>query len=83
MQHNISKETLVASKINTNTNRIYDPQELKTLFEAIQLAPSWLSKRFIMKDLCGWDEARLEENVKLRNEEEQQSKMGNKQGGFR
>lgn len=61
----------------------YDPQELKTLFEALNLAPGYLSKRFIMKDLLGWDDKRIEENVRLRNEEEQQSKIGNKVGAYR
>lgn len=61
----------------------YDPHELKTLFEAIQIAPSWLSKRFIMQELCGWDEVRMTRNVMLRNEEDQQSKIGNKIGGYK
>lgn len=66
----------------SDTNRTYDPQELKTLFEAIQIAPSWMSKRFIMQELCGWDESRITRNVTLRNEEDQQSKIGNKVGGY-
>ena len=43
---------------------VYNPQDLKTLFEAMQLAPSWMSKRFIMKELCGWDDSSIELNVK-------------------
>jgi hypothetical protein len=62
---------------------VYEPHELKTLFEALQIAPSWMSKRFIMKELCGWDDKRIEENVKLRNEEEQQNKMGNRVGAYK
>lgn len=63
--------------------KTYEPQELKTLFEALSITPSYLSKRFVMKELLGWDEKRIEENVRLRNEEEQQSKIGNKVGGYR
>ncbi len=61
----------------------YSPEELKTLFEAMNIAPGYLSKRFIMKDLCGWDDKLIEENVKLRMEEEQQMKIGNKVGGYK
>jgi hypothetical protein len=61
----------------------YDPQELKTLFEALNIAPSYLSKRFVMKDLLGWDDKRIEDNMRLKNEEEQQVKIGNKVGGYR
>lgn len=63
--------------------KIYEPQELKTLFEALNVAPTYLSKRFVMKELLGWDDKRIEENVRLRNEEEQQSKIGNKVGAYR
>jgi hypothetical protein len=65
-----------------NTGR-YSPDELKTLFEAISIAPSYLSKRFIMKDLCGWDDKMMEENAKLRIEEDQQNKIGNRLGGYK
>jgi hypothetical protein len=61
----------------------YSPDELKTLFEALNMAPSYLSRRFIMKDLCGWDDKQIEENAKLRLEEEQQSKIGNRLGGYK
>lgn len=63
--------------------KTYEPQELKILFEAMQIAPSWMSKRFIMKELLGWDDKRIQENANLRNEEEQQVKVGNKVGGYR
>lgn len=36
-----------------------------------------------MKDLCGWDDKQIEENAKLRLEEEQQSKIGNRVGGYK
>ena len=61
----------------------YEPQELKTLFDALNQAPGYLSKRFIMKDLCGWTDAMIEENVKLRTEEDNQSKIGNRVGGYK
>ena len=63
--------------------KTYEPQELKTLFEALNVAPSYLSKRFIMKELLGWDDKRMEENARLRTEEDQQSKIGNKVGAYR
>jgi hypothetical protein len=61
----------------------YSPEELKTLMEAIGMAPSWMSKRFIMQELCGWTEARVALNAKLRTEEDQQSNVGNRTGGYR
>ena len=63
--------------------KTYEPQELKTLFEALNVAPGYLSKRFIMKELLGWDDKRMEENARLRTEEDQQSKIGNKVGAYR
>ena len=65
------------------TKNAYTPEQLKTLFEAINIAPQWLSKRFVMKDLCGWTEEQIAENARLRQEEETQSQKGNKIGGFR
>ena len=67
----------------TSGGIVYSPQDLKTLFEAFQIAPSWLSKRFIMKELCGWNDAAIEENVKLMTEEQAQSTKGNKIGAYR
>jgi len=61
----------------------YTPAELKTLFEALSLAPSWLSKRFIMQELCGWSEHLVKKNVELKMSEEHQSQIGNKTGGYR
>lgn len=61
----------------------YTPDELKTLMEAINLAPSWMSKRFIMQELCGWSEARIKLNAQLKTEEDNQSNIGNRVGGFR
>jgi hypothetical protein len=61
----------------------YTPDELKTLMEAINLAPGWMSKRFIMQELCGWSEARIKLNAQLKTEEDNQSNVGNRVGGFR
>lgn len=58
--------------------RIYEPTELKTLFEALNSAPPWLSRRFILKNMMGWTDDDLEQNAILVNEETTQRKMGNK-----
>jgi len=68
---------------HTMTPVRYTPDELKTLMEAINLAPSWMSKRFIMQELCGWSEARIKLNAQLKTEEDNQSNIGNRVGGFR
>ena len=68
---------------DNNSGLTYTPQDLKTLFEAFQIAPSWLSKRFIMKELCGWNDAAIEQNVKLMTEEQAQNAKGNKVGAYR
>lgn len=59
------------------------PEELRVLFEALRIAPTYLSKRFILTNLCGWDDEDLALNVKLRIEEEQNSTTGNKIGGYK
>lgn len=61
----------------------YTPEQMKTLFEALNMAPSWMSKRFIMRELCGWSDEKIAENVMLRTEEETQSQRNNKIGGYR
>lgn len=63
--------------------KYYNPQELKTLFEALSIAPSYLSKRFIMKELCGWSDKMINDNASLKIDEEQQIKIGNKLGGYK
>jgi len=68
---------------HTMTPVRYTPQELKTLMEAIGMAPSWMSKRFIMQELCGWSEARIKLNAQLKTEEDNQSQIGNRTGGYR
>lgn len=59
------------------------PEQLKTLFEALNSAPSWMSKRFIMTELLGWSDTLIAKNVELKNQEDQQLKIGNKAGSFR
>jgi hypothetical protein len=56
----------------------YSPDDLKTLVEALNAAPSYLSKRFILKNLCGWSEDMLTENTRLKTEENEQINIGNK-----
>lgn len=62
------------SKINS----MYTPEELKILVDALNSAPAYLSKRFVLKELCGWSSDMLAENAKLKQEEEQQMKIGDK-----
>ncbi len=59
------------------------PAELKSLFEALSIAPQWMSKRFILEHYCGWSDQDIQRNATLRSEEEQQSKIGNKTGAYR
>jgi hypothetical protein len=56
----------------------YSPEELKILVDALNGAPSYLSKRFILKHLCGWSDAMLEINAQMKKEEQQQSRIGDK-----
>lgn len=56
----------------------YTPDELKTLVDALNGAPAYLSKRFVLKHLCGWSDELIAENMKLKMEEEQQMKIGDK-----
>lgn len=58
-------------------------EELKTLFEALNIAPQWMSKRFILKKYCGWTDNDINTNAQLRVDEENQLKIGNKTGAFR
>ena len=68
MTTNITKTTVKAMK--------YTPDELKILVDALNGAPSYLSKRFILKYLCGWSDELIAENMKMKMEEEQQKKIG-------
>jgi hypothetical protein len=56
----------------------YDPSELKILFETLNQAPSYLSKRFILSRLCGWSTEMIEENANLKVDEEVKKKMGDR-----
>lgn len=59
------------------------PQDLKTLFEALNIAPAWMSKRFILKKCCGWTDDDISNNAQMKLDEDNQSKIGNKTGAFR
>ncbi len=60
----------------TKNHKTYAPDELKTLVDALNGAPSYLSKRFVLKHLCGWSDELINENAKLKLEEEQQKRIG-------
>ena len=64
------------------TKKIYTPAELKTLFEALSIAPSYLSKRFILKHLAGFTDDELKTNIILVDEEAQQRKISNGRGTY-
>lgn len=66
-----------------NKIAIQTPEQLKTLFEAMNIAPSWLSKRFIMTEMIGWSDEDIIKNAELKNQEDQNAKIGNKVGSFR
>lgn len=57
-------------------NKPYTPEELKTLVDALNGAPSYLSKRFVLRHLCGWSDELINENARLKLEEEQQKRIG-------
>lgn len=59
----------------------YTPQDLKILFEALNTAPSYLSKRYILKHMVGWTDEDLKVNLHMVEEEQQFKKMG-KTGGY-
>ena len=63
---------------NTKT---YSPQDLKVLFEALNSAPSYLSKRYILRHMLGWSEEDLRTNMALIEEEQNLKRMG-KTGGY-
>jgi hypothetical protein len=65
----------------TPSRKTYEPQELKTLFEALNSAPSYLSKRYILKHMLGWSDDDLRQNMTMIEEEQQQKRMG-KTGGY-
>jgi hypothetical protein len=57
---------------------LYSPEQLKTLVDALNGAPSYLSKRFVLKHLCGWTDEMISENMKLKQDEDNQMKIGDK-----
>lgn len=63
---------------NTKT---YSPQDLKVLFEALNSAPSYLSKRYILRHMLGWSDEDLKTNMALIDEEQNLKRMG-KTGGY-
>lgn len=65
------------------TKNNMSPQDLKTLFEALNICPAWMSKRFILKKCCGWTDEEINTNAQLRLDEDQQAKIGNKSGSYR
>lgn len=68
--------TTFLQNTNNKTWRMYTPEELKILVDALNGAPSYLSKRFILKQLCGWTDEMLEENAKLKKQENEQTRIG-------
>lgn len=64
--------------ISTKTSKGYTPEELKILVDALNGAPSYLSKRFVLKHLCGWSDELIEVNARMKLEEEQQARIGDK-----
>jgi hypothetical protein len=69
----ISKERLV----------VMTGSELKVIFEALSIVPAYLSKRFVMTELLGWSDDLIVKNAKLKQEEIDAEKIGNKVGAFR
>jgi len=61
----------------------YTPDELKAIFEALNIAPGYLSKRFILKNLVGFSDELLAENIKMRDEEENANKQADRVRGYR
>jgi hypothetical protein len=64
--------------MTTKTNsklKTHDVVELKILFEALNQAPSYLSKRFILKHLMGWSDEDLKLNLQMLQEESDAKKQ--------
>lgn len=54
---------------NTDKPKTYTPADLKMLFDALNTAPSYLSKRYILKHMLGWSDADLKLNLQMLQEE--------------
>lgn len=57
---------------------VYTPEQIKILFEALNSAPSYLSKRFILQNMLGWTEEDLKTNIAMIEEEANMRKQGYK-----
>lgn len=64
-----------------NTAR-YTNEELRQLFDALHTAPSYLSKRFILQHLCGWNEDMILCNQQMKQQELDATKMGDRVKGY-
>lgn len=58
------------------TPKYYTAEELKCVFDALNIAPSYLSKRFILLHMLGWDEEQLRLNMQLVEQEKEFARMG-------
>ena len=58
------------------TTPLYSPEDLKILVDALNTAPAYLSKRFVLKRLCGWSDDMIAENMRLKTEETASGKQG-------
>lgn len=56
----------------------YKPEELRILFDALNNAPTYLSKQFILKYLCNWSDELISQNVKMKTGELETKKVGDK-----
>ena len=56
----------------------YTPDELKIVVDSLNVLPSYLSKRFVLKHLLGWTDELIAENVRLKQEELDKEKIGDK-----
>jgi hypothetical protein len=65
---------------NTQTNKTYTPQELKILFEALSIMPSYLSKRYVLKHMLGWSDDDLRQNITMMDEEANMKRLGQRGG---
>lgn len=70
----------MTTKTNTKL-KTYSPDELKILFEALNSAPGYLSKRYILKHMLGWSDDDLKLNLSMIEEESNLKRMG-KTGGY-
>jgi hypothetical protein len=70
--------TKTISQLTRTVMNKYTPDELKTLFDALNSAPSWISKRFVLKSMLGWSDEDLKQNITMIEEENRMRSMGNK-----